>query len=184
MTSVRTFKEEQVAAIRSRFDRATASVLVNFAGLDVETITALREQLRKAGVDYLVVKNTLVEKAVSGTPYETNEELKAHLKGPTAIAWSYEDPSVAAKVIKAFFKGADDDKKLTIKCGLMDKQVLSAKRVEGELANLPGKDELRAMLLATLLAGPSNLVRQLTAAGQQLTYALSARERSLGGDQA
>lgn len=183
MNTVRTQKGEQVAAIRSRFDRATASVLVNFTGLDVETITQLREQLRKAGVDYAVVKNTLVEKAFVGTPLEANEELKGYLKGPTAVAWSYEDPSVAAKVIKAFFKGAEDDKKLTIKCGLMDSQVLSAKRVEGELANLPSKDELRAQLLATLLAGPSQLVRQLTAAGQQLTYALSARERSLGGDQ-
>ncbi|MCB9666707.1 MAG: 50S ribosomal protein L10 [Myxococcales bacterium] len=184
MNAISTHKEAQAKALRERFDRATASVLVDFVGLDVGTITALRAELRKVGVDYAVVKNTLVEKALLGTPFEDNQEFKTHLKGPTAVAWSYEDPSAAAKAIKAFFKGADDDKKLTVKCAIMDSQVLSAARVEGELANLPSKDELRAMLLSTLMAGPSNLVRQLTAAGQQLTYALSARERSLGADQA
>ena len=68
-------------------------------------ITALRAKFREKGVEYKVVKNTLVVKALEGTDLGKNEELAGHLKGMTGIAWSYEDPSAAAKVIKAFRKG-------------------------------------------------------------------------------
>ncbi len=68
---------------------------------------------------------------------------------------------------------------LTIKCGILENEFVEASRVETELASLPGKDEIRSMLLAQLLAPAESLVRQLNAPGQNLAYALSARERQL-----
>jgi len=175
-------KAKQVNAIRDSFDRMVAAVVVDYRGVNVENITALRAKFREKGVDYRVVKNTLVVKALEGTDLGKNEDLASHLKGMTAIAWSYEDPSAAAKIIKAFRKEGEEQEKLTVKCGLLDNEVLDGKRVESELAALPGKDEIRAMLLATLMAPAQTLVRQLTAPAQNFIYALDAKVRQ-GGEQ-
>ncbi|MDD9933804.1 MAG: 50S ribosomal protein L10, partial [Myxococcales bacterium] len=107
------------------------------------------------------------------------DEFKAQLVGETAIAWSYEDPSAAAKVIKAFRKDDEAAEALTIKLGVIDNQLMDAKRVETELATMPGKDEVRAMLLAQLMAPMQQLVMQLNAPGQNLAYALGARQDQL-----
>jgi large subunit ribosomal protein L10 len=168
-------KEQTVEKLRETFERSVAAVLVDFRGIDVPTITDLRVRFRKAGVEYAVVKNNLVRKALEGTPLSGNGELEAQLTGPTAIAWSFEDPSAAAKIIKAFRKEGDTQEKLKVKGGLIDAAFLSGERVENELATLPGKDELRGMLLAQLLAPMQSLVRQLQAPGQNLAYALEAR---------
>ena len=156
-------------------------MLVDFRGLSVLKATELRNAFRKAGVDYKVVKNTLVEKAVKGTPLD-NDKFLQNLIGQTAIAWSYEDPSTAAKVIKDFRKDEVVAAKLAIKCGIIENTVMDGSRVETELATMPGKDEIRAMLLATLNAPAQCLVRQLQAAGQNLSYVLDARKRQLEGE--
>jgi len=91
----------------------------------------------------------------------------------TGVAWSYEDPSAAAKVVKAFRK---DNEKLKIKGGLVDGQIVPADRVETDLANMPGKDELRAQLLATLQAPLVQLVQLLAAPAQNFVYLLKAKE--------
>jgi large subunit ribosomal protein L10 len=170
-------KAEQVNQIRDSFDRAVATVLIDFRGVNVENITELRARFRDKGVEYRVCKNTLVVKALEGTDIGKDEVFQEHLKGMTGIAWSYEDPSAAAKVIKAFRKEGDEQEKLTVKCGLLDGEVLEAKRVESELAALPGKDEIRAMLLAQLMAPAQNLVRQLGAPAQNLAYVFDAKVR-------
>ncbi len=92
----------------------------------------------------------------------------------TGVAWSYEDPSAAAKVVKAFRK---DNEKLQIKAGLVEGQFLDGKAVEAQLATMPGKNELRAMLLATLQAPLQSFVALLQAPAQNLVYVLSAKER-------
>jgi large subunit ribosomal protein L10 len=174
-------KDQQISTVRERFAKATAAVFLDFRGVDVETITDLRARFRAAGVDYAVVKNNLVKKALADTKLADNAALAPHLKGPTGIAFSYEDPSLAAKLIKAFRKEGEDKEKLTIKCGVLDTEVFDGARVESELATLPGKDELRSMLLATLLAPMQNLVAQLAAPGQNLAFALDARRRQQEG---
>lgn len=178
MSASHAAKQEQIDAIKDRFDRATAAVLVNFNGLDVSQVTELRTEFRRAGVDYRVVKNTLLKLAIKDTELDT-DEFKAQLVGETAIAWSYEDPSAAAKVIKAFRKDDEAAEALTIKLGVIDNQLMDAKRVETELATMPGKDEVRAMLLAQLMAPMQQLVMQLNAPGQNLAYALGARQDQL-----
>jgi large subunit ribosomal protein L10 len=178
MSVTHAVKQEQIDLIKDRFARATSAVLVDFRGLNVLKATELRNAFRKVGVDYKVVKNKLVQKAVKGTPLETEAFLK-NLVGTTGIAWTYEDPSTAAKVIKEFRKDEVVAAKLAIKCGIVENTVMDGSRVETELATMPGKDEIRAMLLATLNAPAQSLVRQLAAAGQNLAYALDARMRQL-----
>lgn len=176
MVMSREDKVARAAEVRERIDRAVSMVFVDFGGVTVDLITDLRNRFREAGVDYQVVKNNVVRKAIEGHPLsETN--LDGHLKGMTGIAWTYEDPSVAAKIIKAFRKEGDAYEKLGVKCGVIDNEVLNADQVENTLATLPGKNEVRSMLLAQLLAPAESLVRQLNAPGQNLAYVLDAYER-------
>jgi large subunit ribosomal protein L10 len=166
-------KEAAIGEIKKRFDRMTSAVFLDYKGMTVANSTKLRAEFRKAGVEYKVVKNTLVKHALKGRAY--SDQLGKVLTNMTGIAWSYEDPSAAAKVVKAFKKDEAGDK-LTVKAGLIEGQVLDAKGVEDQLASLPGKDELRAKLLATLQAPLQNFVVLLNAPAQNFVYALSARK--------
>jgi len=170
----RTTKDGQIGDIKARFDKMTAAVFLDFKGMTVENVTKLRAEFRKAGVDYKVVKNTLVKHALKDAPYK--QKLDDVLVGMTGIAWSYEDPSAAAKVVKAFKKDPAGDK-LQIKAGLIEGSILDAKAVEDQLATMPGKNELRAMLLATLQAPLQKFVALLQAPAQNFVYVLSAKER-------
>src|SRR5580693_5290283 len=145
----RTVKDAQLGELRTRFDKMTAAVFLDFKGMTVEHVTKLRAEFRKAGVEYKVVKNTLVEHALKDAPYKA--KLGKALVGMTGIAWSYEDPSAAAKVVKAFKKDPAGEK-LQIKAGLIDGSILDATGVSDQLASMPGKNELRATLLATMQA--------------------------------
>jgi large subunit ribosomal protein L10 len=165
-------KDLQIGEIKSRFDKMTAAVLLDFKGMTVESATKLRAEFRKAGVEYKVVKNTLVKHAIKGSAY--SGKLDKALFGMTGIAWSYEDPSVAAKIVKAYRK---EDEKLQIKAGLIEGAILDSKGVEDQLATMPGKDELRAKLLATLQAPLQQFVALLQAPTQNFVYVLSAKER-------
>jgi len=189
MSLTREDKAAQAASVRQSFENATATVLVDFRGVNVEMITNLRARFRDAGVEYKVVKNNVIRKALEGSDLANNEEFTASLAGPTAIAWSFEDPSAAAKVIKTFRKEFTDvlqpkegEPKLLVKCGLLEGQVLDAKRVEKELASLPGKDEIRASLLAQLMAPMQNLVGQINAPAQNLALVLDAYRRKEAGE--
>src|SRR6185436_1629208 len=166
-------KETLVGQIKARFDRMTSAVFLDFKGLNVDAVTKLRDQFRKSGVEYRVVKNTLVHHAIKEHAWA--KTLDKSLAGMTGIAWSYEDPSAAAKVIKAFRK---DNEKLKVKAGLIEGQVLSADAVESQLATMPGKNELRATLLATLQAPAQQLLQQLNAPAQNFVYLLKAKEEA------
>lgn len=158
--------------IKQRFDRMVSAVLVDFQGMTVEAVTALREEFRKSGVEYKVVKNTLVKQAIKDRPYA--QGVGPALKGMTGIAWCYEEPGAAAKVIKTFAK---TNAKLKIKAGIVEADVLTAANVENVLATMPGKNELRSTLLATFMAPMQSLVAQLNAPSQNFAYLLDARVR-------
>jgi large subunit ribosomal protein L10 len=146
-------------------------VFVNYQGLDVAAVTELRDQLRAAEVEYKVVKNTLTRLAIKDA--EWANDLGETLQGMTAIAWSYEDPGAAAKVFKSFKKEHDQ---LEIKAGLIDGKVIDSETVVKQLATMPGKDELRAKLLATLQAPSQQFVQQLNAPAQNFMYLLQAKK--------
>jgi large subunit ribosomal protein L10 len=168
----RTEKADAVKLIRERFERMTSAVFLDPTGMTVEEVTKLRDVFRAKGVQYRVVKNTLVQKAIADQPYA--KVLDAPLRGMTGIAWSFEEPSAAAKVLKDVAK---DNEKLKIKAGLLDGQLLDAKAVENQLAALPGKDEMRAMLLATLIAPAQRFVMLMNAPAREFVGVLSAKER-------
>lgn len=175
-STTRTGKSALIGDVKGRFDKATSAVLVDYKGMNVENLTKLRASFRKAGVEYKVIKNTLVKHALKESAY--SGKLNDVLVGMTGVAWSYEDPSAAAKVIKAFKKDAGEaGDKLKVKAGLIDGSVLDGAAVESQLANMPGKDELRASLLATLQAPLQQFVMQLNAPVQNFVYVLAAKER-------
>jgi large subunit ribosomal protein L10 len=164
-------KESAVGTLKTRFEKMTSVVLVDYQGLNVEQVTKLRNEFRKSGVEYRVVKNTLVKHAIKGKPWA--DSFGKTLRGMTGFAWSFEDPSAAAKVVKAFRK---DHEKLKVKGGLVDGQLVAADAVETQLASMPGKNEVRAQLLATFAAPMQNLLQLLNAPAQNLVYLLKAKE--------
>src|ERR1700677_1170300 len=113
---IRATKEQHIGQIKARFDKMTAAVFLDFKGMTVEHVTRLRAEFRKAGVEYKVVKNTLVKHALKDAPYK--KKLDDVLVGMTGIAWSYEDPSAAAKVVKAFKKDPAAGDKILIQAEL------------------------------------------------------------------
>jgi len=175
--AARKAKDAEIGELKTRIAKMTSMVLLDYKGLNVETVTKLRSEFRKAGVEYRVVKNTLVKQALKGT--KLGDTLAKSLTGMTGLAWSYEDPSAAAKVVKAFKK---DNEKLQIRGGIIDGQLLDGKGVEDQLATMPGKDELRGMLLATMQAPLQQFVVQLAAASQNFAYLLDAKFRAMGGE--
>jgi large subunit ribosomal protein L10 len=174
--STREGKATLIGEVKGKFDKATSAVFLDYKGMNVEQVTKLRASFRKAGVEYKVVKNTLVKQALKESAYHA--KLDDVLVGMTAIAWSYEDPSAAAKVVKAFKKDEGEaGEKLQVKAGVIDGSVLDGKAVENQLATMPGKDELRASLLATFQAPLQQFVMLLNAPAQNFVYLLAAKER-------
>jgi len=165
-------KAEAIQAIKARFDKMTSAVFLDFTGMTVEEVGKLRDSFRAKGVEYKVVKNTLVKQAL--IEHSWSGALKVALKGMTGVAWSYEEPSVAAKVVRDFKR---DNEKLKIKAGVLEGQVLDAKGVEDTLANMPGKDEARAMLLAQLIAPAQRFVMLLNAPAREMVGVLAAKQR-------
>ena len=144
-------KKTVVAEIKEKFDRAQTVVLVNYRGLNVAEDTELRNQLRKAGVEYAVLKNTMINLAIEGKGID---EVKTHLEGPTAVAFGYEDMIAPAKILSEFAKKS---KKLTIKCGVCDGAYLDEAGVQA-LANLPSKETLIAKIMGSMMSSVSKFV--------------------------
>lgn len=172
----RTAKAEAIKDIRARFDKMSSAVFLDFTGMTVEEVSKLRDKFREKGIDYKVVKNKLVEQALADQAW--SKGLKPVLKGMTGVAWSFEEPSAAARVVKDFVK---DNEKLKVKAGLLEGQILSSKAVSDQLATLPNKDEARSMLLATLLAAPQTFVRLLSIPARDFVGVMAAKQRKDGG---
>lgn len=144
-------KKTVVAEIKEKFERAQTVVLVDYRGLNVAEVTDLRNQLRKAGVEYAVLKNTMINLAIADKGLDA---MKAHLEGPTAVAFGYEDMIAPAKILNDFAKKS---KKLTIKCGVCDGAYLDAQGVEA-LASLPNKETLIAKIMGSMMSSVSKFV--------------------------
>jgi large subunit ribosomal protein L10 len=169
----RTTKDTEIGRIKEKFSRMTSAVFLDYKGLNVAQVTRLRDEFRKSGVEYRVVKNTLVKHALK--EHAWSKSLAKTLTGMTGVAWSYEEPGAAAKVVKAFRKEKENEK-LGVKAGLLDGALIPGDRVETDLASMPGKNELRATLLATMQAPLQQLLQQLNAPAQNLAYVLKAKE--------
>ncbi|HEY6561957.1 MAG TPA: 50S ribosomal protein L10 [Polyangiaceae bacterium] len=173
---LRSEKVTAIDEIKDRFSRMTSAVFVDFTGMTVEEVSKLRANFREKGVEYKVVKNTLVRQALGSAPFV--ETLRPVLRGMTGVAWSFEEPSAAARVCKEFRR---ENEKLVVKAGLLEGQVLDGKAVENQLATLPNKDEARAMLLATMMAPAQHMVMLLNAPARNFVGVLAAKQRQEGG---
>lgn len=169
-------KEQVVSEIKEAFSDVMSVVLADYRGLDVPTVTDMRDEFRKVGCHYRVLKNTLVKIAIKGSDLEP---MSALLAGPTAVMWSNESPSAPAKLA---VKYAKEQKHFVIKGGFFEGEVLDTAGVE-RLSKMPGKPELQATLLMTFLAAPQDFVRQLIAGPQNFMYLLDARKRALEAGQ-
>ena len=149
-------KKGVVADIRQKFEKAQSAVLVDYRGLNVAEDTELRNQLRKAGVEYAVLKNTMINLAVKDMGID---DIKAHLEGPTAVAFGYEDAVAPAKVLSEFIKKS---KKMAIKCGVCDGAYIDEAGVQA-LANTPSREVLIAKIMGSMMSSVSKFVYALEA---------------------
>jgi large subunit ribosomal protein L10 len=147
-------KQPIVQEISDNMKNAQSVVVVDYRGLTVAEDTQLRRQLREAGVTYKVYKNTLVNRAVAGTEFES---LKDVLEGPSAFAMSDTDATAPARILAKFAKTAPA---LEIKAGVVEGTFYDHEAIKA-IANIPSRDELLAKLFGSLQSPITNLARVL-----------------------
>ncbi len=149
-------KQQQVAALKEKLSAAITGVIVDYKGITVADDTALRKELREAGIEYFVVKNTLLSRAIEGTELE---EMKSVLEGTTAIALSNEDYTAAARILCKFAESHDNFK---VKSGFLDGKVVDVATIDS-LAKLPSKEVLLATVLGAFQAPIAAFARAVQA---------------------
>lgn len=159
-------KKTVVAEVSAEVANAQSIIVAEYRGLGVVDLTALRANARKSGVYLRVVKNTLVRRAITGTPFEG---LSAKLTGPLIYGIS-KDPVAAAKLLNDFAKGND---KLAIKIGAMPNYVMDVAGVKA-LATMPSREELLSKLLGTMQAPITQFVRTLNEVPTKFVRGLAA----------
>lgn len=153
-------KQQLVQEIADKFSASQSTLLVDYRGLDVASVTELRKQLREANVDFKVYKNSMARRAVDSVELG---ELTNTLVGPTAIAFSTEDVVAPAKILNKFAK---DHEALEIKGGVIEGKVATLEQLE-ELGNLPNYEGMVSMLLSVLQAPIRNLAYVTKAVSEQ-----------------
>ncbi len=163
-------KAQVLGEIKEAFGNVASVIIADYRGITVPVVTAMRDDFRKNGCHYRVIKNSLVKIAVKGSKMEPMSQL---MIGTTAVIWSNEIPQTPAKLA---LQWAKTEPKFIIKGGYYEGQVLDAAGVSS-LALMPGKQEIRASMLMTFLAGPQAFAAQLMAGPQNFMYLLDARRR-------
>ena len=171
----RSEKASVVDGLSSRLESAPFVALADYRGISVAEVTDLRAKFKDAGVHYEVIKNKLAKRAIEGTDLESLSEL---LQGMTTWIISGEDPIAAAKLLKAETKDLVKDKKFAIKGGFFDGELIDSKGVS-DVAELPSKDELFAMLLGLLQKGPQQVLGVVQAPARDLVTLLKNYEAKL-----
>ena len=149
-------KKQQVAALKERLDASIAGVVVDYKGISVEDDTKLRKELREAGVEYTVVKNTLLGRAIDGTSLA---DMGSALEGTTAIATSKDDYVAAARILGKY---ADNSNRFALKTGFLDGEVISLEKLDA-LAKLPSREVLLATVLSAFNAPIASFARAVQA---------------------
>lgn len=152
-------KESIVETLKEKFAKASTVVLVDFRGITVEEDTALRNEFRKAGCEYAVIKNSMIRLAIKDLPY--GEQMSALLEGTTAVAFGYEDMIAPAKIAVEFGKKLKNQK-LAIKGGACDGSYLDVAGVTA-LAELPSKEVLIARLMGSMMSAVASFARVIEA---------------------
>jgi large subunit ribosomal protein L10 len=167
-------KEAFVEDFTGRLKEAKGLYLADFTGMDVATVTALRDELRGKNVNYMVVKNTLLLLACKNSGMDA---LEPFLEGPTALAYSTENEVEPARALVTFAK---EHTKPVVKAGIIGERLYTMEEVI-QLASLPGREELLAQVLGTVTAPLSSFlaaVNALMASPAQLADALEQKQQS------
>ncbi len=172
MPNAKVLSEKQaiVAALTETLKSASSGVLVDYKGITVAEDTALRHELRENGVEYSVVKNTLVRRAIDELGMS---ELDSVLNGTTSLAVSKDDPIAPMRIVNKYAKQMGD--RFNIKAGFMDGKVIPLEDVAA-LAELPSKDGLVAQLLGMMLAPITSLAIVIKAIAEQNGEPAAAEE--------
>ena len=149
-------KKAEVAAISERLQNACAGVIVDYRGINVADDTVLRKELREAGVEYTVVKNTLLGRAIDGTSLA---DMGSALEGTTAIATSKDDYVAAARILGKY---AEKSNSFALKTGFLDGEVISLEKLDA-LAKLPSREVLLATVLSAFNAPIASFARAVQA---------------------
>jgi large subunit ribosomal protein L10 len=168
-------KEQVLGEIKESWKNVSSIVIADYRGITVPVVTAMRDDFRKHGCHYRVIKNSLVKIAVKGSKMEPITTL---MTGTTAVIWTTGEAPQPPAVIA--LKWAKDEPKFQIKGGYYEGQVLDKAGID-MLAKMPGKNEIRASMLMTFLAAPQGFVAQIAAPIQNFAYLLDARKRHLEG---
>ena len=154
-------KSEIVSQIKDKLSRAKSVVIVDYRGLTVSEVTELRNNMRAAGVEYKVLKNTMMSRACEELGITGVEE---HLSGPSAFCFGYDDPVSAPKIMKEF---AEKVNKTEIKGGIMDNAAIDNKVVE-KLASTPSKEVLLTRLMWSITGSVRSLAIGLNAVKEKM----------------
>ncbi|GAK43075.1 5S ribosomal protein L1 [Paenibacillus sp. TCA20] len=153
-------KQEAVDVVTAKLRESATTVVADYRGLNVAQVTELRKQLREAGIEFQVLKNTLLRRATAAAELTELDEV---LTGPTAIAFSGEDAVAPAKILNDFAKKNDA---LKLKGAIVEGRVVGADEVKA-LAELPSREGLLSMLLSVLQAPVRNFALAVKAVGEQ-----------------
>ena len=160
-------KKQIVEDLKEKFATTKVVIVTDYKGLNVAQMTELRRKLNEANVEYKVVKNTLLKRASEGTDAKLLTDV---FKGPSGIAFSFDDPVAPAKVLTQFAK---DNDKLEIKAGVMDGKIMDLDAITA-LSKLPSREELLAQVLSAMNAVPAGLVRALADVPRRMVNVLNA----------
>lgn len=172
----RTDKESFVEEFRERLQESPAIFLTDFTGLDVKSMTVLRDELRKTGAEYLVVKNRLVQRALEDTEIP---DLSEWLLGPTGVVFGHTGPVAAAKAVADFARNHDE--RPAFKVAVLDNALLDPSQID-RLAKLPTRDVLLSMLAGALEAPMAALAGALEAKMQEMSGLLEALRAEKEGE--
>jgi large subunit ribosomal protein L10 len=161
-------KQDVVTELAAKMKGANAIFLTDFTGLSVKRMTQLRARLRGAGVEYVVIKNTLAERALAGSDLP---DIAEHFRGPTAVAFEPNDPVSAAKVLADFAK--ENDNRPALKAGVVDNRTVTPEEIV-RLAKLPPREQLLAELAGAFEAPMQQLASVLEAKLQEVVGLLEA----------
>lgn len=167
----RSEKEQIIAEVSDLVSKAKSMYFADFTGITVEQVNELRREFRKANVEYRVVKNTLTRKVLERS--SGYEKVIERLSGPTAIAFGYDDPVVAAKIIRKFREKND---KLAVKVCVLENQVFDGKQLD-DIAKLPSRAEMIAGILGSIQSPIAGLVGTINAVMRDLVGVIDAIEK-------
>ena len=154
-------KAKVVEALVERLNGAQSGVIIDYGGLTVAQDTEMRNELRKNGVEYAVVKNTMLRRALDTVGLN---ELDSSLNGTTSLATGSEDPIIPIRAVSEYAKKAGE--KFNIKAAFVEGKVLSAAEIE-QLASMTSKKDLYAQLVGTLMAPMANLAAVVNAIAEK-----------------